>query len=151
MPKTDLRSRTTIFLFQNNEQGKFQGQVEKKPFSDVQMSFFGFGKSAEVSIVLRDIENRRKVTHRVSDRRKFFSVRKNNQAILGTEDLLLYYDGETISGYIQVDLKAAKFEHKVSFFLLKLDSSRFRVSEWKLLAKLSCSTIEVIRTISYLM
>lgn len=41
--------------------------------------------------------------------------------ILGTEDLLLYYDGETISGYIQVDLKAAKFEHKVSFFLWELD------------------------------
>merc|ERR1712106_63241 len=66
--------------------------------TDVQMSFFGFGKSAEVSIALRDIENRRRVPHRVSDRR--------------TEELLLYYDGETISGHIQIDLKAAKFEHK---------------------------------------
>ena len=43
----------------------------KKLFSDVQMSFFGFGKSAEVSIALRDIENRRRVPHRVSDRRKY--------------------------------------------------------------------------------
>ena len=38
---------------------------------------------------------------------------RNNTFNLGTEELLLYYDGETISGHIQIDLKAAKFEHKV--------------------------------------
>jgi len=62
------------------------------------MSFFGFGKSAEVSIVLKDIDNRKRISHRISDRKR--------------EDLLLYYDGETIAGHVQVDLKGAKFEHK---------------------------------------
>ena len=33
--------------------------------------------------------------------------------LLEREDLLLYYDGETIAGHVQVDLKGAKFEHKV--------------------------------------
>ena len=32
---------------------------------------------------------------------------------LGKEELLLYYDGETIAGHIEVNLKTAKFEHKV--------------------------------------
>merc|ERR1712106_1256353 len=87
--------------------------------TDVQMSFFGFGKSAEVSIALRDIENRRRVPHRVSDRR--------------TEELLLYYDGETISGHIQIDLK--------------LPNLSIRASASRLLARLSCSMTGAIHTI----
>ena len=39
--------------------------------ADLQMSFFGFGKSAEVSIVLKDIDNRKRISHRISDRSKF--------------------------------------------------------------------------------
>lgn len=59
------------------------------------MSFFGFGKSAEVSINLSDQESRRRVPHHVEK-----------------ESLLLYYDGETIAGNIKVDLKSAKLDHK---------------------------------------
>lgn len=62
------------------------------------MSFFGFGKSAELEIILKDTENRKRVQHRITERRK--------------EDLLLYYDGETIAGKIHVDLKGSKLEHK---------------------------------------
>jgi len=62
------------------------------------MSFFGFGKSAEVSIVLSDQETRRRVPHNVGERKK--------------ENLLLFYDGESISGSIKVDLKSAKLDHK---------------------------------------
>merc|ERR1712184_77456 len=62
------------------------------------MSFFGFGKSADVSINLSDQENRRRVPHSGGERKK--------------EDLLLYYDGETIAGNIKVDLKGAKLDHK---------------------------------------
>ena len=39
--------------------------------ADLQMSFFGFGKSAEVSIVLKDIDNRKRISHRISDRSKY--------------------------------------------------------------------------------
>ena len=86
--------------------------------ADLQMSFFGFGKSAEVSIVLKDIDNRKRISHRISDRSKFSKPnpkRYQNVLILllEREDLLLYYDGETIAGHVQVDLKGAKFEHKV--------------------------------------
>ena len=90
---------------------------------DLQMSFFGFGKSAEVSIVLKDIDNRKRISHRISDRSKFQKLiqtqpktRYHNRLLillLEREDLLLYYDGETIAGHVQVDLKGAKFEHKV--------------------------------------
>ena len=88
--------------------------------ADLQMSFFGFGKSAEVSIVLKDIDNRKRISHRISDRSKFPNPTQNCTEmywflilLLEREDLLLYYDGETIAGHVQVDLKGAKFEHKV--------------------------------------
>lgn len=90
--------------------------------ADLQMSFFGFGKSAEVSIVLKDIDNRKRISHRISDRSKFYNTSRDPNpnpinrfliSLLEREDLLLYYDGETIAGHVQVDLKGAKFEHKV--------------------------------------
>ena len=90
--------------------------------ADLQMSFFGFGKSAEVSIVLKDIDNRKRISHRISDRSKFENYPETDPKptqnrflilLLEREDLLLYYDGETIAGHVQVDLKGAKFEHKV--------------------------------------
>lgn len=65
------------------------------------MSFFGFGRPADVSIRLSDESTRRRVLHNVSDRKK--------------EPLLLYYDGETIAGMVDVNLKKSnvkKVDHK---------------------------------------
>jgi len=65
------------------------------------MSFFGFGRPADVSIRLSDESTRRRVLHNVSDRKK--------------EELLLYYDGETIAGKVDVNLKKGnvkKVDHK---------------------------------------
>ncbi|XP_018328652.1 vacuolar protein sorting-associated protein 26B-like [Agrilus planipennis] len=64
------------------------------------MSFFGFGQSAEVDIYLDGQETRKKVEVKGEDNKK--------------ELLYLYYDGETISGKVNVSLKKAgsKLEHQ---------------------------------------
>lgn len=52
-------------------------------------NFLGFGQSAEIDIVLTDSENRKYAECRVDESGK-------------KEKLLLYYDGETISGKVSL-------------------------------------------------
>ncbi|XP_012269243.1 vacuolar protein sorting-associated protein 26B-like [Athalia rosae] len=63
------------------------------------MSFFGFGQSAEIEIILDGGETRKTADIKSEDGKK--------------ERHLLYYDGETVSGKINVSLrKAGKLEHQ---------------------------------------
>lgn len=59
------------------------------------MSFFGLGQSAEVKIKLDGIESREKVKHGEHK-----------------EPLIVYYDGETVSGTVELSVKSGKLEHK---------------------------------------
>lgn len=65
------------------------------------MNFLGFGQSADIDIVFTDSENRKYADCRIDDSGK-------------KEKLLLYYDGETISGKVNVTLKkpGTKLEHQ---------------------------------------
>ncbi|XP_072564681.1 vacuolar protein sorting-associated protein 26B-like [Paramormyrops kingsleyae] len=64
------------------------------------MSFFGFGQSAEIDIVLNDAETKKKVEHKTEDGKK--------------DKYFLFYDGETVSGKVNVTLKnpGKRFEHQ---------------------------------------
>ncbi|RUS87499.1 hypothetical protein EGW08_004753 [Elysia chlorotica] len=64
------------------------------------MSFFGFGQSAEVSIVLDGQENRRTAEIKTEDGKR--------------EKYFLYFDGETVSGNVNIALKkkGSKLEHQ---------------------------------------
>ncbi|KAF5279325.1 hypothetical protein FQR65_LT15398 [Abscondita terminalis] len=64
------------------------------------MSFFGFGQSADIDIHLDGQDARKKVEVKTEDGKK--------------EMMLLYYDGETVSGKVNVGLKKAgsKLEHQ---------------------------------------
>lgn len=55
------------------------------------MSFFGFGQSVEVEIVLSDAESRKRAEHKTEDGKK--------------EKYFLFYDGETVSGKVSLALK----------------------------------------------
>lgn len=63
------------------------------------MSFFGFGQSADVEIVLNGTENRPLAEIKTEDGKK--------------EKHLLYYDGESVSGKVTIKLKkpGSKLEH----------------------------------------
>lgn len=63
------------------------------------MSFFGFGQTAEVDIVLNDAETRKKAEHKTEDGKK--------------DKYFLFYDGETVSGKVNVTLKipGKRLEH----------------------------------------
>lgn len=63
------------------------------------MSFFGFGQSADIDIVLNDAETRKKAEHRSEDGKK--------------DKYFLFYDGETVSGKVNVTLKypGKRLEH----------------------------------------
>ncbi|MEQ2238679.1 hypothetical protein ILYODFUR_035645 [Ilyodon furcidens] len=70
------------------------------------MSFFGFGQSADIDIVLNDAETRKKAEHKSEDGRK--------------DNYFLFFDGETVSGKVNVTLKnpGKRLEHngiKVEF------------------------------------
>ena len=70
------------------------------------MNFLGFGQSAEIELVLDDADKRKTAEIRVDENRK--------------DKLLLYYDGEGVSGKIDIKLKkpGQKLEHhgiKVEF------------------------------------
>uniref|UniRef100_A0A3Q3QBD2 Uncharacterized protein n=1 Tax=Monopterus albus TaxID=43700 RepID=A0A3Q3QBD2_MONAL len=52
------------------------------------MSFFGFGQSAEIDVVLSDAETRKKAEHKTEDGKK--------------DKYFLFYDGETVSGKVNV-------------------------------------------------
>ncbi|CAH1785722.1 unnamed protein product [Owenia fusiformis] len=62
------------------------------------MSFFGFGPSAEVDIVLEGQDTRKTAEIKTEDGKK--------------ERHYLYYDGETVSGKVNVRLKKGKMEHQ---------------------------------------
>ncbi|NWT31759.1 VP26B protein, partial [Cardinalis cardinalis] len=55
------------------------------------MSFFGFGQSPELELVLSDAESRRRVEHKTEEGKK--------------EKYFLFYDGETVSGRVVLTLK----------------------------------------------
>lgn len=65
----------------------------------VAMSIFGFGQSAEIDIVLNDAESRKKAEHKSEDGKK--------------DKYFLFYDGETVSGKVNVTLKypGKRLEH----------------------------------------
>lgn len=64
------------------------------------MSFFSFGQSAEIDIVLNDAETRKKAEHKTEDGKK--------------DKYFLFYDGETVSGKVNVTLKnpGKRLEHQ---------------------------------------
>lgn len=64
------------------------------------MSFFSFGQSAEIDIVLNDAETRKKAEHKTEDGKK--------------DKYFLFYDGETVSGKVNVTLKTPgkRLEHQ---------------------------------------
>ncbi|VEN61828.1 unnamed protein product [Callosobruchus maculatus] len=64
------------------------------------MSFFGFGQSAEIDVYLDGQETRKTAEVKTEDGKK--------------ERLLLYYDGETVSGKVNISLKkpGSKLEHQ---------------------------------------
>lgn len=63
------------------------------------MNIFGFGQSAEIDIVLNDAESRKKAEHKSEDGKK--------------DRYFLFYDGETVSGKVNVTLKypGKRLEH----------------------------------------
>ena len=67
---------------------------------DVTMSFFSFGQSAEIDVVLNDAETRKKAEHKTEDGKK--------------DKYFLFYDGETVSGKVNVTLKnpGKRLEHQ---------------------------------------
>lgn len=63
------------------------------------LSFFGFGQSADIDIVLDGQDSRKTAEIKTEDGKK--------------ERCYLYYDGETVSGKVNITLKkASKFEHQ---------------------------------------
>lgn len=64
------------------------------------MSFFNFGQSAEIDVVLNDAETRKKVEHKTEDGKK--------------DKYFLFYDGETVGGKVNVTLKTPgkRLEHQ---------------------------------------
>ncbi len=64
------------------------------------MSFFSFGQSAEIDIVLNDAETRKKAEHKTEDGKK--------------DKYFLFYDGETVSGKLNVTMKnpGKRLEHQ---------------------------------------
>lgn len=63
------------------------------------MSFFGFGQSADIDIVLNDAETRKKAEHKSEDGRK--------------DKYFVFYDGETVAGKVNITLKypGKRLEH----------------------------------------
>lgn len=71
----------------------------REPSNRAAMSFFGFGQSADIDVVLNDAETRKKAEHKSEDGRK--------------DKYFLFYDGETVSGKVNVTLKypGKRLEH----------------------------------------
>lgn len=61
------------------------------------MSFFGLGTSAEISISLDGLDKRKKVDVKNEEGKK--------------EKLPLYFDGESVSGTVQINIKGKRLEH----------------------------------------
>ncbi|XP_017778901.1 PREDICTED: vacuolar protein sorting-associated protein 26B-like [Nicrophorus vespilloides] len=105
------------------------------------MSFFGFGQSAEIDIYLDGQESRKTAEVKMEDNKK--------------ERLLLYYDGETVSGKVNISLKKAgsKLEHqgiKIEFIgQIELFYDRGNHHEFTSLVKELARPGEMIANTSY--
>lgn len=105
------------------------------------MNFLGFGQSAEIDIVFDGAENR-----------KTTEVKGEDGKI---EKMLLYYDGETVSGKVNVTLKkpGSKLEHqgiKIEFIgQIELFYDRGNHHEFKCLAKALARPGDLIQNTSY--
>lgn len=95
-------------------------QVFESPGRGV-MSFFGFGQSADLDIVLSDSETRKNVEHKTEDGKK--------------EKYFLFFDGDTVSGKLNVTLKnpGKRLEHygiKIEFIgMIGGSSPKIRTNE----------------------
>lgn len=97
------------------------------------MSFFGFGQSAEIDIVLNDAETRKKVEHKTEDGKK--------------DKYFLFYDGETVSGKVNITLKTPgkRLEHqgiKIEF-IGQIGEQHFNLSLSK-----ACPNLSAVRRVN---
>lgn len=105
------------------------------------MNFLGFGQSAEIDIVFDGAENR-----------KTAEVKGEDGKI---EKMLLYYDGETVSGKVNVTLKkpGSKLEHqgiKIEFIgQIELFYDRGNHHEFKCITKALARPGDLIQNHSY--
>ncbi|XP_067636952.1 vacuolar protein sorting-associated protein 26B-like [Eurosta solidaginis] len=105
------------------------------------MNFLGFGQSAEIDIVFEGAENR-----------KTAEVKGEDGKI---EKMLLYYDGETVSGKVNVTLKkpGSKLEHqgiKIEFIgQIELFYDRGNHHEFKCITKALARPGDLIQNHSY--
>lgn len=105
------------------------------------MNFLGFGQSAEIDIVFDGAENK-----------KMTEVKGEDGKI---EKMLLYYDGETVSGKVNVTLKkpGSKLEHqgiKIEFIgQIELFYDRGNHHEFKCLCKALARPGDLIQNNSY--
>ncbi|XP_018800779.1 PREDICTED: vacuolar protein sorting-associated protein 26 [Bactrocera latifrons] len=105
------------------------------------MNFLGFGQSAEIDIVFDGAENRKTAELKLEDGR--------------IEKMLLYYDGETVSGKVNVTLKkpGSKLEHqgiKIEFIgQIELFYDRGNHNEFKCITKALARPGDLIQNHSY--
>ncbi|XP_037958771.1 vacuolar protein sorting-associated protein 26B-like [Teleopsis dalmanni] len=105
------------------------------------MNFLGFGQSAEIDIVFDGAENRKEADVKGEDGK--------------VEKMLLYYDGETVSGKVNVTLKkpGSKLEHqgiKIEFIgQIELYYDRGNHHEFKCLAKALARPGDLLQNTSY--
>lgn len=105
------------------------------------MSFFGFGQSAEIDIYLDGQDTRKTAEVKTEDGKK--------------DKLLLYYDGETVSGKVNISLKktGSKLEHqgiKIEFIgQIELFYDRGNHHEFTSLVKELARPGEMIANTSY--
>ncbi|GLH07960.1 Vacuolar protein sorting-associated protein 26 [Gryllus bimaculatus] len=105
------------------------------------MSFFGFGQSAEIDIVLDGTDGRKKADIKTEEGKK--------------ERHLLYYDGETVAGKVNVTLKkpGSKLEHqgvKIEFVgQIELYYDRGNQHEFTSLVKELARPGELVQNTSY--
>lgn len=105
------------------------------------MNFLGFGQSAEIDIIFDGAESRKSAEVKTDDGK--------------LEKMLLYYDGETVSGKVNVTLKkpGSKLEHqgiKIEFIgQIELFYDRGNHHEFKCLAKALARPGDLIQNTSY--
>ncbi|XP_061392165.1 vacuolar protein sorting-associated protein 26B [Musca vetustissima] len=105
------------------------------------MNFLGFGQSAEIDIVFDGAENKKTAEVKAEDGKM--------------EKLLLYYDGETVSGKVNVTLKkpGSKLEHqgiKIEFIgQIELYYDRGNHHEFKCINKALARPGDLLQNTSY--
>ena len=104
-------------------------------------SFFGFGQSADIEVILAGQDTRKTVEVKTEDGKK--------------ERLLLYYDGETVSGKVRISLKkpGSKLEHhgiKIEFIgQIELFYDRGNHHEFTSLVKELARPGEMLKGVEY--